>query len=139
MKTFPGIVRISVLTAIASVLILIIQACAPFGLSIENHLYALIIREAQQLKGSDADFEKALKKLKPLDVYDFHLVHLDGTFKDYHSRHSKVSIKTDRVITTELARSLSNDEFTPIGSNITHQLYTPYPQDIAIVLDQIKP
>jgi hypothetical protein len=121
------------------VVILIIQACAPFGLSIENHLYHLFIKENHQLTGSEANFAHALTKLSPLAVYDFHLIRNDGSSRDFRSRRSKVSIKTDKVITTELASSLSNDEFTPIGSNITHQLYTPSPQDIATVLDQIKP
>lgn len=139
MKTFPGIVKISVFTAIALIVILVVQACAPFGLSIENHLYALLIREPQRLKYGEAKFAQALTGVNRLAVYDFHLVRDDGSTRDFKSVRSKMSIKTDRVITTEVARSLSNDEFTPIGSQITHQLYTADPQDIAIVLGQVKP
>jgi len=134
MKNFPGIVKVSVLTAIAVMVILIIQACCMF--EINNGKFALIIRWPRQIKSEEA-FAAALKRLSPSAIYEFRLVRDDGKSRDFR-RGSKMSIKTDRVITTELAKSLSNDEFTPIGSSITHHLYTPDAEDIAIVLNQIK-
>jgi hypothetical protein len=136
MKNFPGIVKVSVLTAIAVMVILTIQACTTFDLGINKGIFALIIRWPQQIKSEKA-WEKALADLSKPAIYDFHLIRNDGTSKDYR-RGSKMSIKTDRVITTELAKSVSNDEFTPIGSNITHHLYSQDARDIGIVLNEIK-
>jgi hypothetical protein len=134
MKNFPGIVKVSVLTAIAVMVILTIQACCMF--EIDNGMFALIIRWPQQIK-SETAFTAALTHVSKSAIYEFHLVRNDGKSKDFR-RGSKVSIKTDRVITTELAKSLSNDELTPIGSNITHHLYSPDAQDIALILNALK-
>jgi hypothetical protein len=137
MKNFPGIVKVSGLIAMAIVVILIAQACCPFNFGIKNGiLFGLLIKYPQQIV-SEAKFAAAVGNLSAAAIYDIHLVRDDGTFRDFR-RGSKMSIKTDRVITTELAKSVSNDEFTPIGSSISHHLYSPDPKDIAIVLNQIE-
>jgi hypothetical protein len=136
MKNLPGKLKLAALTVIGVVLILIIQACAPFILKVDDGLFALIIKCPQQIK-SVAAFEAALNTLSKSAIYDIHLVRDDGTSKDYR-RGSRLTIKTDRVITTELAKSLSSDEFTAIGSSITHHVYSPNATDISIVLNQIK-
>ena len=135
MKKVPGIWK-----AFGSIIIiLIIQACAPLSLEIVPGAYRLVISVPQQLKNGETAFAKALEVLKkhPGVSYDFHLVRNDGTTRDF-KHESKITIKTDRVITTELAKSLSQGEYTPIGSSVTHHLYTPQATDIAIVLDQIQ-
>jgi hypothetical protein len=125
-----------VLTAIGTVVILTIQACAPLIVKAEHGIFALIIKCPQQIE-SERKFVAALKHLSTSAIYDFHLVRKNGSFRDI--RHgSTLTIKTDRVITTELTQSLSNDEFTAIGSSITHHLYSPKAKDISIVLNQIK-
>jgi len=136
MKNLPGKLKLAALTAIGIVVMLIIQACAPFALKLDHGLFGLIINCPQQIK-SVAAFEAALNTLSKSAVYDFHLVRDNGTHKDYR-RGSMLTIKTDRVITTELAKSLSSDEFTAIGSSITHHVYSPNATDISIVLNQIK-
>jgi hypothetical protein len=136
MKNLPGKLKLVVLTAIGIVAMLVIQACAPFILKVDHGIFALIIKCPQEIK-SVAAFEEALKHLSKSAIYDFRLVLDNGTPKDYR-RGSRLTIKTDRVITTELAKSLSSDEFTAIGSSITHHVYSPNATDIAIVLDQIK-
>jgi hypothetical protein len=136
MKNLPGKLKLVVLTAIGVVVMLVIQACAPFILNVDHGIFALTIKCPQQIKGVAA-FEEALNTLSKSAIYDIHLVRDDGTSKDYR-RGSRLTIKTDRVITTELAKSLSTDEFTAIGSSITYHVYSPNATDISIVLNQIK-
>src|SRR5437879_726090 len=110
----------------AITIILTIQACAPLNLEILPGAYRLVVSFPQQLKYGEAAFANALERLNHHTgvSYDFRLVHKDGTPRDFHHE-SKIAIKTDRVITTELAKSLSQGEFTPIGSSITHHLNSP--------------
>ena len=94
----------------AITIILTIQACAPLSLEIVPGAYRLVISFPQQLANGETAFAKALKSIQHSGVsYDFHLVRNDGTTKDFHYQ-SKIAIKTDRVITTELAKSLSQGE-----------------------------
>jgi len=139
MRKFPRIWKAFGSIAAAIAIILIIQACAPLGLEIVPGAYRLVISFPQELKNGETAFANALEKLDhhPGVSYDFHLVRYDHTTRDFHHE-PKIAIKTDRVITTELAKSLSQGEFTPIGSSVTHHLNSPQAADIAIVLDQIK-
>ena len=122
----------------AIAIILTIQACAPLGLEIVPGAYRLVISFPQQLAKGEPAFAKALKSIEHSGVsYDFHLVRNDATTRDFHYQ-SKIAIKTDRVITTELAKSLSQGEFTPIGSSITHHFNSPQAADIETVLAEIK-
>ena len=135
MKNVPRIWKASI-AAIA--IILIIQACCPLSLEIVPGAYRLVISTPQQLAHGEARFAKALESIQHKGVsYDFLLVRNDGTPVPYRYT-SPIAIKTDRVITTELAKSLSQGEFTPIGTAITHRLNTPQPADIATVLAQIQ-
>ena len=138
MKKVPRIWKASI-AAIA--IILIIQACAPLSLEIvPPGLYRLVVSAPQQLAYGETAFAKALKSIQRPNVsYDFHLVRNDGTTRDFrYESKSKMGIKTDRVITTELAKSLSQGEYTPIGSSFTHYLNSPQAADIAVVLGQIQ-
>ena len=137
MSKLPGIWKVLGPMA-AGIIILTIQACAPFS-HVGQSAFSLVISVPQQLKNGEAAFGTVLEKLKthPGVSYDFHLVRNDGRSKDF-KHESKIAIKTDRVITTELAKSLSQGEFTPIGSSITHHFNSPQAADIATVLDQIK-
>lgn len=136
MKNLPGKLKLVALAAIGVVVMLIIQACAPFILKVDHGVFALLIKYPQQIKGEKA-FKDALDSLSKSAIYEFHLVRPDGSSRDF--RHgSRLSIKTDRVITTELAKSLSSDEFTAIGSSLTYHLYSPNATDLSIVLNQIK-
>jgi len=137
MKRVPRIWKAFGPTA-AIIIILTIQACAPFTY-IGQTAFTLVISAPQQLAHGEAAFGKVLEKLKthPGVSYDFHLVRNNGRSRDF--RHTaKIAIKTDRVVTTELAKSLSQGEFTPIGSSITHHFNSPQAADIETVLDQIQ-
>ena len=134
MKNVPRIWKASI-AAIA--IILIIQACAPLSLEIVPPAFRLVIRVPQQIKNETA-FANALNSIQHSGVsYDFLLVRNDGTPVPYRYT-SPIAIKTDRVITTELAKSLSQGEYTPIGSAFTHHLNTPVAADIGVVLGQIQ-
>ena len=137
MSKLPGIWKVFGPTA-AVIIILTIQACAPF-INQGQSAFSLVISVPQQLKNGEAAFGAVLEKLKthPGVSYDFHLFRNDGKGRDFKFQ-SKIAIKTDRVITTELAKSLSQGGFTPIGSSITHHFNSPQAADIATVLDQIQ-
>ena len=135
MKRVPRIWKASI-AAIA--IILTIQACAPLSLEIVPKAYRLVISAPQTLRYDESTFAKALTSIQHAGVsYDFHLVRNDRSTQDFKYT-SRIAIKTDRVITTELAKSLSQGEYTPIGSAFTHHLNTPVAADIAVVLDQIQ-
>ncbi len=121
------------LAAIGVVVMLIIQACAPLIVKVDHGIFALLIKYPQQIR-SEAEFAAAVSTLSKRAVYDIHLVRDNNSFRDFR-RGSRLSIKTDRVITTELAKSLSSDEFTAIGSSITYHVYSPSATDISIVLN----
>ena len=137
MKRLPGIWKAFGPTA-AIIIILTIQACAPFTY-IGQTAFTLVISAPQQLKNGEAAFVAVLEKLKthPGVSFDFHLVHDNGKSRDFRYT-SNIEIKTDRVITTELAKSLSQGEFTPIGSSVTHHFNSPQAADIETVLAQIQ-
>jgi hypothetical protein len=137
MKRVPGIWKAFGPMA-AIIIILTIEACAPLSLEIVPGAYRLVISFPQQLAKGEPAFKHALTSIQHSGVsYDFHLIRDDHTTDDFHYK-SKIAIKTDRVITTELAKSLSQGEFTPIGSSVTHHLNSPQAADIATILDQIK-
>ena len=137
MKNLPAKLKLAALMAIGVVVMLIVQACAPFTVKLDHGLFALIITCPQQILSVNK-FEAALTRIQhPGVTYDFHLVPNTGEPKDYHYK-SPIAIKTDRVITTELTKNLSSEELTAIGSSLTHHVYSPSAEDIAIVLDQIK-
>jgi hypothetical protein len=136
MKNLPGIVKVSVLTAIAVMVFFTIQACAPFMVKLEHATFALIITFPQQVTSKEK-FKKALSNLSPKASYHFHFVPEQGPSEDFDHQ-PKMTIKTDRVIKTELATSLSKDEFTAIGSNITHHLYSPDATDVGKILNELK-
>ena len=95
--------------------------------------FVLKIQTETPFKYSEAHFRDALSKLKT-KVYEFDLV-------DEHGNHThipppagaKLDIKTDKVITSELAKS---GELTLIATNATRLLCSPNVADIKIVLDE---
>src|SRR5216684_1045574 len=128
MKKLPLPFKLAVLTATGAVVILAIHACAPFTLKIERRMFGLIINSPQPIRSEKA-FNTAVNNLSRSAVYEFHLVRNDGSSRVWR-RGSKLTIKTDRVITTELTQNSSNDdELVAIGSSFTHHLYSPSARD----------
>ena len=136
MKIFPR-TKILILIATGILAIFIIQACAPF-IDIGHGRFGLVIKFPVRIM-SRQSFEHALAIVQkhPGVSYHFELVLDNGTHLPPYDHESKVAINTDRVFVTELAQSLSKDGLTPIGSSLTHHLYSPNATDIATVLNAI--
>jgi hypothetical protein len=125
------------LSAIAVGIVLALQACAPF-IDLSKGRFGLVIKFPHEILGQ-ASFVEALKKVQHQGVsYEFHLVTDKGQHSDYEYG-PKVTLKTDNVTVTELAQSLRKDGLTPIGSSLTHHIYSADAADIGIILGQIKP
>lgn len=136
MKTFPR-TRVFVLIASVILVIFIVQACAPF-IDIGHGRFGLVIKCPVKIVSRKA-FEHALAIIKkhPGVSYHFELV-LDNGEEVPYNHQSKMAINTDKVFVTELAQSRSKDELTPIGSSLSHHVYSPNATDIALVLGAIK-
>lgn len=135
MKTLP---RTKVLFTIATAVlaVFVIQACAPF-IDIGHGKFGLVIKCPVPILSQKA-LEKALRMVRHNGVsYHFHLALDNAQSKDYDYG-PKIAIKTDKVVVTELAQSLSKDGLTPIGSSLSHHLYSTDPSDIATVLNAIN-
>jgi hypothetical protein len=135
MKDVPGSLKAVVLMALIALAFLAIQACAPF-IQTGHGALGLIIIFPQKIVSENA-LATALASINNTAEYDIRLVRDDGTTRPFRNT-PKIPVRTDRVKTTELRKSLSNEELTAIGSSITHHLYSSRASDIAVVLDQIK-
>jgi hypothetical protein len=135
MKTLSGTSKLVILAAIGALAVLIFQACetTPPG---AKRQFGLEIKEPVHLRNPVA-FIKALRTLSKSSFWEFHIVYDNGTSEDFHSP-SKLSIKTDKVTMSEIAKKASAGELTAIGSNLTQRLYSQNIEDIQIVLDQLK-
>jgi hypothetical protein len=136
MKNFPGIWKAVVPISFVVAVTVLIQACAL--IVIEKGRFEIIFKSPQPLI-SKKSFEVALGKLQHLRGinYEFNAVYDNGERKHYKFD-SPLPLKTKKVTVTEIGRSLSKDELTPIGTSITHHLYTPNATDVAILLAEIK-
>ena len=135
MKTLSGAPTLAVLGAIVVLVILTFQACETTSPGSKRQ-FGLKINEPFHLH-NPAAFIKALDALSSQAFWDFRIVHDNGKSEDFHSR-SKLSIKTDKVTMSEIAKKASAGELTAIGSNLTQRLYSQNIEDIQIVLDQLK-
>jgi hypothetical protein len=135
MKTLYGTPKLVILAAIGALAILIFQACetTPPG---AKRQFGLEIKEPFHLRNPVA-FIRALRTLSKHAFWEFHIVYDNGKSEDFHSD-SKLSIKTDKVTMSEIAKKTSAGELTAIGSNLTQRVYSQSLEDIQIVLDQLK-
>jgi hypothetical protein len=123
------------LVAIVVLLILTFQACetTPHG---DKRRFGLEINEPVHLS-NPAAFVKALHTLSHSAFWDFRFVHDNGKSEEFHSN-AKLSIKTDKVTMSEIAKNKAAGEFTAIGSHVTQRIYSANVKDIQIVLDALK-
>jgi hypothetical protein len=136
MKTSPGILKVFV-PMVAIAVMLLNQSCCQFALTIGHGVYGIIIRRPVPII-SEAALAAVLDALKKPGVkYHFHLVRNDGSHRDFDFE-SSVTIKTDRVIMTELAQNLSKDGLTPIGSSLTHHGSFTRAADVVAILNQVN-
>jgi hypothetical protein len=135
MKTLSGTSKLMALAAIVVLVILAFQACetiVPGG----KRQFGLEINQPFHLRHPVA-FIRALGTLSKRAFWEFHLVYDDGTSKDFHGG-SKLSIKTDKVTMSEVAKSASAGELTAIGSHVTQRVYSESLKDIQTVVDALK-
>ena len=135
MKTLSGTLKYVALAAIVALAIFTFRAFAePSPTPPEpNTGFVLRIQTETPFKYSETHFRETLSKLKT-KVYEFDLV-------DEHGNHThipppagaKLDIKTDKVTTSELAKS---GQLTLIASNATRLLCSPNVADIKSVLDE---
>ena len=140
MKKFP-LIRTALVLIAAATLLFAMQACVfliPFQFKNFAHgLFGLFLETPQKIK-SQQGLEQALSSVQHDGVsYHFELVLDDGTHHPY-SYGPDVVIKTDKVMTTRLARKLSKDGPTPDSASLTHRMFSTNSKDISTVLKEIK-
>lgn len=141
MKKFPRIRIVIILLGAAGVLFAA-QACVfliPFKfLNFDQGVFALFLEAPQGVK-SQSQFEKVLPDLQHDGVsYHFELVLDDGTHLPPYEYRPDIVIKTDGVVATKLAKSLSRNGPHPAGSSLSHHIYSTSSKDISIVLKQLE-
>ena len=135
MKTLSGTSKLVILAAIGVLAVLTFQACetTPPG---AKRQFGLKINEPFHLRNPVA-FIKALRTLSKSAFWEFHIIYDNGKSEDFHGG-SKLSIKTDKVTMSEVAKKASAGELTAIGSHVTQRIYSENLDDIKIVLNQLK-
>jgi hypothetical protein len=138
MKRPTGSLSFVTVAVAAFAVVLAVQACSTMKPNPGNTTFLLEISKPHPLKNPDpVAFAQLLLTLSKSAIYDLHLVCDDGRIKDFR-RGSKLSIKTDRIIKSELADKESSDQLTPIGSSMTHHLYSNSSKDIQIIANALK-
>jgi hypothetical protein len=136
MKTLSGTLKYVVLAAIAALAIFTFRAFAQTPASEPRESdsgFVLKIKTPTSFKFNEAHFRDTLSKLST-KVYDFDLVDEHGNHTPIvHGASAKLDIKTDKVTTSELAKS---GELTLIASNATRLLCSPSITDIKSVLNE---
>jgi hypothetical protein len=136
MKTLSGTLKYTVLAAIGALAVLTFMAFAkPPGPKPEKK-FVLHITKSHEVK-NETQFKKVLEHLGKSAIYKIDMVHNDGT-TEHLSRESKLSLKTDKVTTSEVAQSGSDGEFTAIGIHVTQQVASNDTADITAVLNALK-
>jgi hypothetical protein len=138
MKRPTGLLSFVTVAVAGFAVVLAVQACCMFKPNAGHTTFLLEISKPHLLKDPDPrKFAELLLTLSKSAIYDFHLVCDDGKAKDF--RHgSKLSIKTDRIIKSELAEKESSGQLIPIGSSATHHLYSDDSKDIKIIANALK-
>ncbi len=136
MKTLSGTLKYVALAAIVALAIFTFRAFAqtPAPEPRESDTgFVLKIKTQTPLKNGEAHFRDTLSKLST-KIYAFDLVDEKGNTTHIPPPAStKLDIKTDKVTTSELAKS---GELTLIATNATRLLCSPSAADIKSVLDE---
>jgi len=133
MKTLSGTLKYVALAAIGLLAIFTLRVFAQTPASEPNTGFVLKIKTRTPLKNGEAHFRDTLSRLSTKQ-YNFDLL-------DEHGKHTpivsgasaKLNIKTDKVTTSELAKS---GELTLIQVHATQNLYSPSATDIKSVLGE---
>jgi hypothetical protein len=137
MKTLSGTFTFVVLAVVAIVAVFTFHAFAQPKHVAAKKFFLKIGRTAEDyvdLKEKD-QFDKALKALADHGgQYDIYFMEKEGA-QPTHPYHPHVTIKTDKVTTSEVAQSASAGESAANDPNVTNHLSADSATDIKSVLD----
>lgn len=141
MKTLPGTMKTALFGAVVISLSLSVPAC---GQSPQPNVtpnepdrdYILKIKKEREFKNGEQAFDNALNSVTPDAIYHFKTK--DSSGKESMKDSKTVSLKTDKVITSEVAESASIEELTPIGMHVTTQIASNDFGDIIKIVEQLK-
>lgn len=141
MKTLSGIfkLRLGILVAIAVLAVATYRVFAqtPAAAAESDAKLVLKIKARTALKNTPAEFERVLRNLRT-QLYDIDMVDEHGQHQHIVPQHTKLDIKTDKVTTSELAKSAEAGELTLIQIRATQQVSSMYVSDIKAVVDQLQ-
>jgi hypothetical protein len=98
--------------------------------------FELKLKDAKFKNDDEKAFNAALQKFAD-DQMDLTVTPRSGAPSHYPPK-PKVSIKTDKVTTSELAERAKAGELTPIGTNVVTKVSSASAQDIKDVLDTLQ-
>jgi hypothetical protein len=137
MKTLSGTSKLVILAAIVAVAVLTFRTFAQSPSPEPEKKFVLNITKTDEVK-SETQFKNVLKNLGERAIYKIDMVHNEGGEPEHLSGGSKLGLKTDKVTTSEVARSASAGELTSIGIHVTQQVASNDPADIIAVLNALK-
>jgi len=151
MKTLSGTFKLVALAAIGVAVIFTLRAFAqtpartphPHLPSPGEATFVLLIQNPTPVKDEDK-FVNVLKSLQS-QLYCVHIHHspghkppMDEDVSGSPNACAQLDIKTDKVTTSETAKSASGEEFTPIQVHSTIQVPSMHSSDIKTVLDALQ-
>ena len=137
MRYPSGTIQFVVFAAVGVLAILSLKAFAQSTAAEPNTTFFLKIKKTHEVK-SEAAFVLALQNVKKNGaIYKIHMVKADNSTQDLSSD-AAAGMKTDQVITSQMAKNVSSDEFTAIGVHVTQTVASESPADITTVLDALK-
>ncbi len=140
MKNLSGTFKLVVLAGIGVLAVLAFRAFAQSpaqGSTYHDRKFVLKIGVTAEAEvTSETDFKNALKAFGE-DQYKIDFKHADGKI-DHWPPGPKLSIKTERVISSELAKSAAAGELTAIGINVTQHITSSSSTDLTTILGLFK-
>jgi len=140
MKNLSGTFKLMVLAGIGVLAVLAFRAFGQSpaqGSTYHDRKFVLKIGVTEEAEvKNETNFKNALKAFGE-DQYKIDFKHADGTIDNWPPG-PKLSIKTDRVISSELAKSAAAGELTAIGINVTQHITSSSSTDLTTILGTFK-
>jgi hypothetical protein len=141
MKSLSGTLKVVMVLGIGTLAVFAFRAFAQSPAQQSNPNYAaktyeLRLTNAAFKNDDEKAFNAALQKFAD-DQMDLTVTHKSGPASHYPPR-PKVSLKTDKVTTSEMAELAAAGDLTPIGSNVVTKVSSASPQDITNVLNTLQ-
>ncbi len=137
MRSPSGTIQFVVLAAVGVLAILSVKAFAQSTAAEPNTTFFLKIKKTHEVK-DEAAFLQVLQNVKKKGaIYKIHMVKADSSTQDLSSD-AAAGMKTDQVITSQMAKNVSSDKFTAIGVQVTQTVASEDPTDLAAILNALK-